>query len=486
MTTTAYGARVGQAGEQWVALNAWNQLAPRAYNRFVLCFEVDNERHLPAISYLRLCIGEMSQKRPVLKSLLQVKDPIALIRSGQQGIPIEVHDIKEKFGRTYADLKETEFPASAFINRVFEVPAADITHALILRIYIIDSGLLLGIHLHHSLGDGAAIDVVISWLSAATRGDRYDTNAISLSSPFCINQYPPKETSDDHRLAPDYISRNFPERRLLSTSPVHYPAPDKSVGKIFVFDVATLNTLKSQIQRIENVKKLSTIVVLIAYVWAHATKARLTAARHGGVNSRMQRGQLNGDIERSRLFTIVDTRKRVFEGIGATQYFGNASEAALGSLPTSYLLKMCEKRSDAAMGLLPENLGTVIRCIQDSIRGVNLEFVRQRYEVYSRLLHPQKLVYDASPGDKLSFMFNSWRYFGMNDEQEWCIPGLKGTRYPDKIRRAGGEWNWPAAMLIPGRPDSQELELMVTIEERAMELLLNDEVFTSLTARVIG
>ncbi|KAI1435901.1 hypothetical protein GGR50DRAFT_653663 [Xylaria sp. CBS 124048] len=485
MATTAYGAGSSQLGDQWVALNAWNQLAPRAYNRFVLCFEVDNDRHLPAISYLRFCISEVGHKRPVLKSLLQVEVPIALIVAGQQNIPIEVRDIRQQFGRTYADLKEAGFPASAFVNDVFEVPAGSVIQALVLRIYVIDGGILLGIHLHHSLGDGAAIDLVISWLSAATRGDRYDTNAISLASPFCIDQYPPPENSLDQRFSPDYIKQNFPERILLSSPLCQLPV-ERSMGKIFVFNVATLNTLKAHIQKLEGVKRLSTTVILIAYVWAHATKARIAASRQAGRSICMPYGQANDGAENSKLMTIVDTRKRVFDGIGATQYFGNASEAALGSLPIADLFKMCERRTDVNSGVLPDNLGTVVRCIQESIKGVNVDFVRKRYKVYSRLSDPQKLAYDISPDDKHAFMFNSWRYFGMNDEQEWRIPGLKGTRYPDRIRRAGGRWNTPAAMLIPGRPDSEELEVMITIEERALELLIKDEIFTSLTTRIVS
>ncbi|KAI3317812.1 hypothetical protein HD806DRAFT_540821 [Xylariaceae sp. AK1471] len=463
--------------QRWVPLNAWNQLGPRAYTRMVLCFEFNNDEEAAAVAHLRSCVAKLSQKRPLLKSLLKANEPIALINTTcHQNIPVEVHDIKEEFGHNYEYLKDETFPASAFINKVFDVPVGVIAHALIIRIYIIDSGLILGIHLHHSLGDGHCVDDIISWLSAETRGDddAYQTKHVTISNPFCEAQYSPEGNSEGHLITPEYVSQRFPERILLSRSPPS-PPTEGYVGKIFTFDLAELNNDQNLYQNLGNIGRPSTNVLIAACVWAHVTKARLAASL--GLNGdTLTYGEC--DSKPSRLFTIVDFRKRVFTEEYADQYFGNAVDAVIASIPTTSLLEACK-------GSSLERLEPIVLRIQESIKSVDKAFVTERYKFHTRLSNPQKLPYDHFPTDKRAFMFNSWRYNGTKKDQKWNIPGVLGEGYPDRARRAGGYWNLPAAMIMPTPPGSQEVEVMVTIEERAIDLLLKDQEFRKVVCKVI-
>ncbi|KAI0514940.1 hypothetical protein F5B22DRAFT_609072 [Xylaria bambusicola] len=457
----------------WAPLNTWNQLAPRSYNRFLLCFEIPNERHAAAISHLESCAVKLGGTRPVLNSLLKVNTPTAHIKIiGQPKIPVQVYDINKTFGKTYTQLKEAGFPASAFIAPIFEVPRGDVTHALILRIYTIDGGLLLGIHLHHALGDGKAVDDVISWLSAVSRKEMYDGRSAILPSPFNENDHPSDLIDDEKLLNSEYIRQLFPERTLL-TSP--FSQNEESIGNIFVFKIATLNTIRSQMCQSENAGQPSISVILIALLWAHVVKAR------------MDTGKLSNTREYLRLFTLVDVRKRVFSTDEADRYFGNAVEAALTTLTTADLLKVCGRTTvDTDFGILAKLVEPICRSVQASIREVDANFVRKRYTVFSRLQDPRRLVFDYFPNDAGCFMLNSWRYVGLNAEQKWSFPGVSGVEYPDAIRRASGEWNLPAAVILPARPDSGEVEVMVTTEACAMAMLLKDEGLMRLVTRVLG
>ncbi|KAI1164692.1 hypothetical protein F5B18DRAFT_660874 [Nemania serpens] len=456
----------------WVPLNSWNQVAPRSYNRFLLCFEVENNKQAAAIAHLTSCATKLGENRPVLRSLLKANVPVALIlKLGSHDIPVEVYDIKDTFLETYSHIKDTGFPALAFLSKEFEVPTGDVDHALILRIYKVDGGLFLGIHLHHSMGDGQAVDDVISWLSAESRGVSSDgAESTIFASSF------EERRMDDQSLDPEDISRRFPERRLLAPPLAQTPANNERTGKIFVFKVATLETIQNQAKQLGNMKRPSTTVTMIALLWAHTAKARTP----------LSQVMKNGE-DCSRLLTIVDARKRVFDHDQARVYFGNIAEAALTNLPTTQLLQAGETPTNGThLSMVAKQLEPIFRSVQDSIQEVDEVFTRERHSLYTRLPDPRNLVFDYSMNDRRVLMLNSWRYIGMNAGQEWNLTGTDSVVYPDAIRRAGGEWNGQSVMVLPARPESGELEAMIVIEEDAMERLLNDQGLMGLVSRVIG
>ncbi|KAI1194511.1 hypothetical protein F5X97DRAFT_327505 [Nemania serpens] len=456
----------------WVPLNSWNQLAPRNYNRFLLCFELSNDEHAAAIEHLKSCAVKLGENRPVLGSRLKVGGSVALIhKSDSHDIPVEEHDIKGTFRNTYSHLKETGFPASAFLGKQFEVPTGDVDHALILRIYKVDGGLFLGIHLHHSMGDGKAVDDVISWLSAESRGaSSYGNEPVIIVSSF------EERRIDDQILDPADINHRFPERMLLAPPLAQTPAKNERVGKIFVFKNATMGTIQNQAKQFGNMKRPSTMVTLMTLLWVHTAKARAP----------LSHVMKNGE-DRSRLLTIVDARRQVFDHCQASIYFGNMAEAALTNLPTAELLQAGETPTNSTDSItVAKHLEPIFRRVQDSIQAVDNEFIHERHSLYTRLPDPRNLVFDYFINDTRVLMFNSWRYIGMNAGQEWNLTGTSSAVYPDAIRRAGSEWNAQSVMVLPARPGSGELEAMVVIEEDAMERLLDDHILMGLVSRVIG
>ena len=476
MTTPLETSTQDEDKRRWTPLNVWNQLAPRCYNRFVLCFEIDNNKHTAVIRHIKNCATNLGLRRPMLRSLLKVDGPFALInKTDKQDILVDSGDISSVFGKTYKQLKEAGFPASAFLNRVFDVlnfAGKDVFPALILRIYCIDGGLLLGVHLHHSLGDGKAIDDVISWLSTESRGEIPDMRSSVLSGPFPVSNYPINPNKNTRVLQPWSTNYRFPERTILLSS---VPSSKKLTGYIFVFKTATLNTIQRQMQQLGHADLPSTTTILIAMLWAHVVKARMKA----------QKTRQIAEVH-SRLFTLVDVRKHVFDDADqANLYFGNAVEAALTSLPEADLLNICEippeERSPDALAKI---LQPICRSVTTSIERIDESFVRERHTVFSRVADPRTLAFDCFPNDPRAFMLNSWRYVGLNPGQEWVFPGIDGARHPDAIRRAAGEWNSPAAVLLPARPGSGELEVMVTLEEEAMHLLFKDGGLLELVDRI--
>jgi len=474
----------------WVPLNPLNQLVPRSYNRVVLCFEIDNDNQGTAVQFLASCVAKLGTKRPVLTALLKTNTPIGLINeTGHHNIPVDVVNIKKEFGWTYSYLRENSFPASHFVNKVFEVPTTDIAHALIVRIYLIDGGIILGIHLSHLLGDGQAIDDVITWLSAETRGDPYNTSPIITSPPFSKIHDPSEGSQTISTATPNHTSPRFPDKELNATADSE-AARQKCLVKNFLIDISKLDKLRAGIEKREGTTRPTAVVTLAALAWAHATKARLAAFPESSVAPSMKEEQT--DDEKARLFFVMDVRKRAFDKERADQYFGNAVETVAMSAPITALLKSCGDNNDTGVGteiywdLMVQRLEPIIRFVKQSIAVVDKEYVLDRYRQYAQLSDPRKLKLTHSRGNVRDFMINSWRYFGLNPHQKWKIPGLIGDGYPNKVCRAMGECNFPAAMIMPTPEASQVIDLMIVLEESAMEFLMKDQTFMSLVKNVIG
>ncbi|KAI8625802.1 hypothetical protein F5Y19DRAFT_238577 [Xylariaceae sp. FL1651] len=452
--------------DNWKSLNGFNQMAPRAYNRYVLCFQVeDNEA---AVAHLKLCVAKLAQARPELTSQLNVNRPIARIKQESgRNIPVEVLEVGEKLGISYPDLQRLGFPASYFVHDVFRVPSNNDIPALIIRIYLLDGGLILGLHLHHSIGDGHEVGTLITWLSAESRADVVDQRSISFTAP--LGETPTITTGKG--------VNDLPEWKVIPSSlPLSGPT-EKHVGEIFRFDINILDGIRCRIGTSGGREKPSTTVVLAAYIWALATKARLEGLR-----------SLEEIGKNSRLFIPVDVRRPVlaFQNQDKDQYFGNATELSLSSIDTAELLKVCDRPndSDVDLDLLSKRLEPLTRCIQHAIGQVDEVFVQKRYDIYAQERAPTNFVPDVDPSDKNAFVFNAWRYIGTGADQKWNIPGsLKkvGPRYPDCGRRAGGEWNFAAAVIMPSFPGARRLEVMITLEISALSMLKADPTFKHLT-----
>ncbi|KAJ3569816.1 hypothetical protein NPX13_g5951 [Xylaria arbuscula] len=406
MATLSDGNTQQENRGQWTPLNVWNQLAPRSYNRFVLCFAIENNKQPAAINRIKTCALNVGARRPVLRSLLKVDGPVALInKTNQKDIVVDGGGIWNLSGMSYQRLRQAGFPASAFLHRVFdvpEIPGESVSPALVLRIICIDGGLLLGIHLHHSLGDAKAIDDVISWLSAESRGESYDIKTSTLRGPFPVSNYPIDPSRNTRTLQPWSTNHRFPERTILS-SPL--TPSGRLTGYIFAFKTATLDTIRRQMQQLGHTDLPSTNNILISLLWAHVVKARMQA----------QKTRIIAEAH-AKLFTLVDVRKHVFNDADqANLYFGNAVEAALTSLPEADLLKICEVPAvERSTDSLAKLLQPICRSVAASIGRVDRNFVQERHAAFCRVADPRNIAFDYSPNDPRSFMLNSWRYVGLN------------------------------------------------------------------------
>ncbi|KAI1319388.1 hypothetical protein F5Y16DRAFT_414266 [Xylariaceae sp. FL0255] len=444
----------------WTPLNGLNQMAPRSYNRFALCFSVENSKISEAVKHLKLCVAKLSKACPALASLLMVNTPTACIKQIPGGkIPVEdLDDVGRLIRITYAKLQKEGFPASYFVHDVFDISSDNEIPALIVRIYRLDGGLILGLHLHHSFGDGHELRTLIRWLSAESRGDTVNYGPISFSVPLhgllkimegeCVN--------------------DLPEWKLRSR--LGEPTEERA-GEIFRFDLKELEAIRNGIG-----EGTSTNIVLAALTWAHATKARFDSLRISkGTTGRDDR-QIG---DKSRLLIPVDVRKRVFQEKDIDQYFGNATELSLSCIDTNELLKACER----TIGYKDEpdevskRMKPLTRHIQEAIAHVNPNFVKKRLSLYNQESDPRKFEHDADLSDRNAFIFNYWRYIG-NDEM-WDL-NKTGPRYPDCGRRIGGQWNGPAGVVMPQLPKKDHLEVMITLERSALSMLKGDRVFGEL------
>ncbi|KAI0396803.1 hypothetical protein F5Y17DRAFT_59755 [Xylariaceae sp. FL0594] len=400
----------------------------------------------------------------------EAKQSYALIyinrKNLQAKIPLEVHRIE----KDYAVLKKTQFPPAACVNDVFRVEIPNPAPVLIIRIYTVDGGIFLGMHLHHAIGDGRSLNNLITWLTAQTRGDKYEFGPLNLSPPIDEAELP--------RL--DGTPPTFPEREVNATEGETRQA---CVVKDFYLDLRKIEMIRGYIGK---KWEFTTMTIVSALTWAHATKARY--------------GAFQGDNEledEARILYIMDGRNAL--GVGAEEYFGNLVEINTKKHPLSTLVESCGDASTKTnpdteddWKAMAERLMPVLRSIQECVNDLKKEYVLKRYAQYGQLLsrpEPQKPKLSFSFGKTTDFLMNTWRHLGMNEKQKWKLLDDSEPVYPDALCRGVSDIDCPSAMVMPVVPDGPEKEslirLMIVLEKNAMKLLMKDEVFQSMVSKVV-
>lgn len=306
-------------------LHVLNQVAPREYVNFTLCFPFEDDEAQEAVNHLQRCVDDCIQQNPHLAGTIREQDTpqrntlayvppewerqrgAVLVQQLRPSSFYSAHgDNSTPF--TYDELRTGGFSPGLFFDDLF-APAGD-PAALkgggvpIMRVHAIfvPGGLLLGIFIHHAMADGAVATALIDDLAARSRGEtvlprggllpksqylplgrpsaefeqhiRFLRKTRGLSNGEIMAEVQPGWTTMDPDRGPRFGIRNC------------LPAnPSPRVGKIFHFSKARLTKLSRGLAAARAggleggsvSKPPSTNVALMALIWAYVTKARMRA-----------------------------------------------------------------------------------------------------------------------------------------------------------------------------------------------------------------
>ncbi|KAK8079051.1 hypothetical protein PG994_002858 [Apiospora phragmitis] len=314
-------------------LHIVNQVAPREYVNFTLCFPFENDRAQEAVAHLQQCVDACIQQNPHLAGALRVqntpqRNTLAYVHAppgGQHRVGVQqlrptsfssARGSRTAF--TYDELRAGGFSPGLFFDDVF-VPAGNPAivdgdgdgdgegegSVPVMRVHaiFIPGGLLLGVFIHHAMSDGVVATALIDDLAARSRGEMIlpkqgrlpksqylplgrpssefeqrvrclrETNG--LSNEEILAEMLPEWTTADPNRGPDFGIKNC--------LPANRSPRD---GKIFHFSKARLAELSGAIARAGDgegsiIKRPSTSVALMVLIWAYVAKARMRAAGVG-------------------------------------------------------------------------------------------------------------------------------------------------------------------------------------------------------------
>lgn len=466
-------------------LPTWDQVAQRAYTQVALCFPFDGDK-TAAESHIKSALERLARQRRDFAGNLKT-DPhtghVQLEKHSNDEISFEVVDHGDKLPLTYEQLKAKDFAPSTFVHPDFARDGALAPFSLVpvcqVQASFIQGGLILWVCLHHTFADGDGLRMFLECFSAQTRGTKVDHPKNTVFEPTYTRSdsasSPVSAVEDLLKNCPEYIKALKPQPDspgMVGTPFAHMSYSRPSVipkkGNIFVFRHDRLDQLKSLIEAIQpsgQKKRPSSYVTLASLTWAHVTKARTEtepeamAADPSGL---------------AKLIKCVDWKKRA-SAYETKEYFGVAVALPFSQMPVEAVVKPCSDFN--AMVPLTRN-------IEDTIESVNDEFVAQRTAALKAATEEDSrgVVLDLDPRNPKHLVFNTWRHLGA--DAKWEIPGITAVK-PDAIRPVRGEIGMGYALILPAKKDSMVHELVVTLPEKAMEVLMKDHDYMRWVDRVV-
>ncbi|EEY22445.1 conserved hypothetical protein [Verticillium alfalfae VaMs.102] len=480
-------------------LASWNQNAPREYISACLCFPYDNVHPRSGVmQHLQAAVSRLQKKQPTIASEIHLDrqsgmlylayNPPNCFETESSVVTVEerpVDSLGDDFPRAYQELRGLQWPPGFFLDKHRVLGLGDLdsfprARAFRLQVTFLEDGLLLWMHLHHSIGDAACLSAVLVSIAAETCGV-HD----SLSPPMTPFQ-PAKLTAS---IAPDISWPDlvtscpelglFPENTLFDrvATPLPRlnpptPAARPYTSAIFVIKVDVLKNIGEMIRLVSHVDAPpSVFVVLSALTWAYITRARY---KH-------EVAYTMATPEVATLGLIMQWRQHALQE-EAAPYFGNASADVITRVPRDVLLRIPGHPSTP--GGLPAWVPAVTKSIQMACKHVVEPFVAVRTAMMDKAVREGRVLgRTTSPIYAGDLEMDSWRNLGAH--ARWGIPGV-GVAEADRVRIvAGNVGGGKGALVLPAKHDAKYLELLVTLAEGSMKKLTACREWMILVDRVI-
>lgn len=344
-------------------LHIVNQVAPREYVNFTLCFPFEDDKEQEAVNHLQRCVDACIQQNPHLAGTLRgqntpQRNTLAYIPPERErhrgGAVVVVEQLRpsefscargnssSKLSFTYNELRAGGFSPGLFFDELFAPagdPAAVVEGSvpiMCIHAIFVPRGLLLGVFIHHAMADGAVATALIDDLAARSRGEMVlprggllpKSQNLPLGRPSMKFEQDVRSLRESKRLdneeimaemLPEWTTKD-PNRGVRFSIKNCLPSnPSPRVGKIFHFSKTRLMKLSQALAQEElsrgSTKPPSTNVALMALIWAYVAKARMRAVGVDDWSALLRKGKKTsndkssggdtGDNEMAAQLTIV-------------------------------------------------------------------------------------------------------------------------------------------------------------------------------------
>ncbi|KAF4448231.1 hypothetical protein F53441_8338 [Fusarium austroafricanum] len=433
---------------------------PRLYGiRLVLCFPLfSGTDKLQVFENLKEGLAHTIMSIPWIAGVIgpevgqDPKNRRIQILDSPSGFVFPYKDLTEVLP-SYQDLKERNFPLSEFptaqLGPIDAIPQSPHQPVFVAQANFVKGGLLLAVGVHHSACDAAALDAILSTWSHNT--------AVASDKAKSFSTF--DETSNDRnafmdrKVGADVDLNGFPEYMLM-------PTPESTDGvqgmgdfkmpplssHLFRFSPEALGKLKA------DAAAFSSHDALCAFVWQRMTLARCRAGVFANPPT---------DAEVSRLCFSVNIRNRMSPPLPPS-YLGNASMA-------------CVTERMAVDSITSESgIPQAVAAIRKSLNEFNGP---SRVDSTLALLTSRpdptdfKLAFHGFLGPDV--VETSWADLEVYEHKWGAFGDLDAVRVPS-------EGSDGVIMLLPRLKDGG-LDVVIGLATGAMEKLLEDEKFTSVT-----
>lgn len=463
-----------KGNDDFFRLTPLDQFIPRLYVRLILYLQPPNsfeEDRWIIFSALEKGLQATLAEIPYLGGAVGVDDNhTGRVRiTPGRGVSLRVNTLEDNNDISYQTLKDSRFSHSCLgiESSNVETPVDIVSReskqpVMVARVNIVKGGLILAIGIHHSAMDAAGIATVLKTWAGHTKtkflfpratGD--EAAKPNLLPPNSLDRNPLIRASTAAGVDPQVKIKDHPQYKLQPTTTIQKDTEDAPTTPstftlppltltVFYFAVPKLAALKSSASPSSSF--ISTNDALCALLWSSITRAR-----------NFPENTAEGlEIPSSILGFVVDGRRRLSTPLSPS-YVGNAILYASTGLPVSMLSRNTELKS-----------------IATAIRSAITDIDNARIQDVMALINSVPNVTDLKPAFN-SFLgpdlvITSWRDMGLVG-LDWGagIGKVEAVRLPNFAFDG-------VCVVMPALADGG-LEVVVGLENSAMERLKRDEVF---------
>ena len=357
----------------------------------------------------------------------------------------------------YDELKRRHFPMEAVDpNVVYSLPGFMDAEkpVFVAKANFIRGGLLLGISLHHSFGDGASLKTILQTWAACCKGE---SAAPSLTKSAQRERLTSSETDasledfPEYAMIPDNIAGYQPEPAKKESAELA-PMPPQVDSHVFYLSAQKLKELKALASaKLDDTEWISTSDALAALLWRSITVARNPSSE-------------NTATEDTRVLNIpLDGRRLMQED--SRSYMGNMVLFNNATAPLQTLLSS------------PPQLSEISRTIRKSISRIDENYIKRAISVLSSVPDVSKVMMSGGTFGENTLTISSWG----NLHMDWghVIGGPSECVRVSKIPFSGVCVILPATESRERVTEADGAEVMIGLKKDDMARLMKDPLFTS-------
>ena len=357
----------------------------------------------------------------------------------------------------YEDLKRRHFPMEAVDpNVIYSLPGFMDAEkpVFVAQANFIRGGLILGISLHHSFGDGASLKTILQTWAACCRGE---SAAPSLTESSQRERLTSSETGailedfPEYAMIPDNIAGYQPEV-VKEESAEPAPMPPQVDSHVFYFSPQKLKELKKLASaKLDDTEWISTSDALSALFWRSITVARNPSSE-------------NTATEDTRVLNIpLDGRRLMRED--SRSYMGNMVLFNNATAPLQTLLSS------------PPQLSEISRTIRRSISRIDESYIKRAISALGSVPDVSKVMMSGGTFGESALTISSWGSLHM----DWghVIGGPSECVRVSKIPFSGVCVVLAATESRERSTEAGGVEVMIGLKSDDMARLMKDPFFTS-------